>query len=332
MQAFDTLTYQGRARRLRQMALAALAHYDLEVRRVRLITALFNGIFRVDTADGAKYVIRISRPNHRTAHEIQAEALWLAALRRDVRLRVPEPVLNRRGDLVTEVTTPGVPEKRRCVVFSWVPGPNLVVRHSAANLEKLGTFTARLHDHAASFALPADLVVKRFDRVFPYNEAVALFDGPHASALSAEDRARARALVRHAQTLLDRYAASGHPMRLIHADLHQWNIKIHRGELYALDFDDTMFGHPAQDIGIALFYVMLYGEHYAAYRAAFRRGYERVLPWPETHPGEIDTWMAWRAMDLLNAMIQSDIEQDRSFIPYLIRDMQTGLARLGADA
>ena len=49
MKDYYTLTNRGRALRLRQLALAALADYDLDVKSVRLITNLFNGIFRVDT-------------------------------------------------------------------------------------------------------------------------------------------------------------------------------------------------------------------------------------------------------------------------------------------
>ncbi len=320
MKSFDQLTYQGRARRLRTLALAALQYYDLDVARVSVIHASFNAIYRVETADGQKYVIRVCRPNHRALDEIRAEALWLAALRHDLALNVPEPLLNREGDLVTTVESQGVPEARRCVVFSWIPGQNLADQITPANLEKLGVLTARLHHHAARFALPQRVQVKCFNRVFPYNEPIALFEGEHADKLSAETRAQAKMISERAQTMLDRLLNNGHTPHLIHADLHQWNIKVHQGELYALDFDDTMFGFPVQDIGIMLFYIHRHDDYPALY-GAFRRGYESVLPWPEQVQAEVETWIAWRAMDLLNWMVQSDLAGDQEWVPYLADDL-----------
>jgi Ser/Thr protein kinase RdoA (MazF antagonist) len=317
MKPFDQLTYQGRARRLRQLALAALVHYDLDVARVSLIQAWFNAIYRVDTTGGQKYVIRVCRPGNRTTDEIQAEALWLAALRRDLALNVPEPLLNRAGDLVTEATHPGVPEARRCVVFSWIPGPDLAQHITPDNMLKHGALTARLHQHAADFSLPCGLQVKCFDSVFPYNEPIALFEGPHAETLTADTRAHARTIAERSQINLDRLLSNGHTPRLIHADLHQWNLKVYRGALYALDFDDAMLGFPVQDIGIMLYYIHRRDDYPALY-GAFRRGYESILPWPEQHRAEIETWIAWRAMDLLNWVIQSDPEEDNAFRRVLV--------------
>ena len=111
MKPFAELTYRGRALRLRRMALAALEHYDLAVRRVRLVTNEMNGIFRVDTMDGQKYILRVTDPSGcHDLEEIRSEMMWLAALRRDTDLGVPEPLTTRDGALVTTVEVPGVPE------------------------------------------------------------------------------------------------------------------------------------------------------------------------------------------------------------------------------
>mgnify|MGYP001412571599 CR=1 FL=1 len=60
--AWQKLTVRGQARRLRPLALAALRQYDLDVVRLRLITNNFNGIFRLDTAAGQKYILRVALP------------------------------------------------------------------------------------------------------------------------------------------------------------------------------------------------------------------------------------------------------------------------------
>ena len=58
MKPYAALTVRGQARRLRGLALEALKQYDLEVARLRLVTNDFNGIFRVDTIDGRKLILR----------------------------------------------------------------------------------------------------------------------------------------------------------------------------------------------------------------------------------------------------------------------------------
>ncbi len=43
---YSELTVHGQARRLREMAISAIGHYNLDVARIRLITNDFNAIFR----------------------------------------------------------------------------------------------------------------------------------------------------------------------------------------------------------------------------------------------------------------------------------------------
>ena len=71
MQPYMTLTRQGKVRRLRKLALNALAQYDLEVSNLRLVGAFTNTVFRVwgqfrnppDTGFGregnSSYILRI---------------------------------------------------------------------------------------------------------------------------------------------------------------------------------------------------------------------------------------------------------------------------------
>lgn len=329
MKPFDDLTRRGKARRLRALALNALDHYDLDVTRVRLMGNMFNCIFRLDTADGTRYVLRVNLPTNRTPAEIHAEAAWLAALRRDA-FNVPEPVLNRAGKLVTQASAPGVPEPRQCVVFSWIPGTTLANNLTDATMSQLGALMARLHIHAETFTLPDGCQLKRFDSVFPFNEPFVLLDEAYGELVGEVDRAMIRYALDRVQRTLDPRLVSGEPLRVLHADLHQWNVMVHNGDLYALDFDDTLCGYPVQDIGIALFYFQEMDD-YEDLRAAFRRGYERVRPWPEAFPGEVDIWITQRAMDLLNWVIQSSTPEDRAEGPWLLERFRLSMM-LAAEA
>ena len=92
-------------------------------------------------------------------------------------------------------------------------------------------------------------------------------------------------------------------MRLLHGDFHVWNVLVHRGQLAAIDFEDLMWGWPIQDIGTA-FYYLFHRPDFAAVRDGFRRGYEQVSPWPEAEPGDLETFIAGRALVLANDVLQ----------------------------
>ncbi|HVG00530.1 MAG TPA: hypothetical protein VND68_11880 [Chloroflexia bacterium] len=57
----DQLYRRTQIRRMRELAEVALAAYDLPRTRLTLLAHLFNTTFRVDTATGQRYVLRIHR-------------------------------------------------------------------------------------------------------------------------------------------------------------------------------------------------------------------------------------------------------------------------------
>src|SRR5690606_23955825 len=122
LKPFDQLTIRGKARRLRPLALSALEQYDLDVERLELVRNDLNGIFRVRTADGRSYLLRVCLPNHHTLETLQAEVAWLQALEAEPDIAAPAPIPAANGEHIVTASAPGVPEPRRCMVFSWLPG------------------------------------------------------------------------------------------------------------------------------------------------------------------------------------------------------------------
>ncbi|HNS51589.1 MAG TPA: phosphotransferase [Anaerolineae bacterium] len=305
MKPYYRLTNQGQARRLRRLARSALESYDLDVERLRLITNDLNGIFRVDTRGSHSYALRVSIPGvlGHTLPQIRSEMAWLAALAHDTDLGVPHPLPARDGSLVTTAGAPGVPEPRHCAIFSWLPGPTLSRQLSPANLAKLGELAARLHTHAATFVPPEGFAVPTADSVFPFREPVVLFNPEHAALFPSGRRRVYEDGIARIQATLNSLYAGGQPPRVLHYDLHQWNVKVYRGRLSVFDFEDLMFGHPAQDIAIT-FYYFQDREDYASLREAFQNGYTRHLAWPERFAGEIDAYVAGRGVELTNFVLQ----------------------------
>jgi Ser/Thr protein kinase RdoA (MazF antagonist) len=319
MKPFVELTLAGRARRLRQMALNVLEQYDLNVTRVRLMTNAYNAIFRVETADHARYVVRIMRPGERSDQEIQSQARWVAELGRQG-VNVATPIPNRDGQLVTLVAAPGVPEARQGMVCSWVPGASLGHCLSLGGVERQGALMARMHACAAGYVLPAGFQAKVYDCLYPYPEPWVLDDPAALAVLDDPVRERVGEMIPHVEAALRDLAESGTARQLLHGDLHQWNVMVAGDEVYAIDFDDLLLGWPVQDIGITLFYYRLRAD-FDEVVAAFRRGYEAVRPWPERAPGEVETWSTARALALLNGVLESDDPEDRRFLDYCVRHL-----------
>jgi Ser/Thr protein kinase RdoA (MazF antagonist) len=327
MKPYSILTVRGQARRLRSLAWKALQQYSLDVARLRLVTNDFNGIFRVDTTDGKKLILRVTLPQggHDLDH-VAAELDWLAALARDTGLSVPRPLPARNGRLVVEADAPGVPEPRLCEVFSWVPGVNLADELNEANTARLGGLLAQLHLHARSYQPPAPLSLLRFDRPFPFPEPVVMFNEPYAALFPPERRKVFERAIAWTQESIDRLRASGEPMHVLHGDLHQWNVLIYRGVLSPIDFEDLMLGWPVQDIATTLYY--LPKDNSVALRAALQAGYTRYSPWPERHPGEIDSFIAARGFGLANFILNDPNPNWRSKAGEFIAGVEKRLRRL----
>jgi Ser/Thr protein kinase RdoA (MazF antagonist) len=305
MKPYSTLTEHGQAHRLRPLALDALKKYNLDVARLRLVTNSLNGIFRIDTSDGRKFILRVTLPEggHNLEH-VAAEMDWLAALARETTLSVPRPLPAMDGSLVVEAGASGVPEPRLCTIFSWVPGKDLAEEMSPSNSTKLGELMARIHAHALTYHPSTGLSLLKFDRVFPFPDPVVVFDEQFSSLFTPEQCSIYRQAFDWVQAAIDRLISSGEPMHLLHGDLHQWNVRYSRGVLSPIDFEDLMWGWPVQDIATSLYYI-IDREDYPTLRAAFRAGYSIQSPWPERYPGEIDAFIAARGIGMVNFVLNS---------------------------
>ena len=308
MRPFEKLTNRGKARRLRKLALRALDRYDLQVADVRLAGVYTNTLFRVRTREGPSYILRVCTPGWRTAGDLRSEAMWLRALHRDTEIGAPEPVPARNGDFIVEASAEGVPGPRRCLVMSWIPGPLLGSRLTKANLFKMGVLFAQLHEHGTGFAPPQGFTRRKMDHIYARGEEDVLFACHEAfTPYTREVLERTMAAVREA---FERLYADPTGLQVIHNDLHHENIKIDRGRLRPFDFEDTIWGYPAQDIAMALQDLMMdvAPDAFEPLQRAFRDGYERRRPWPERYEGQIDTFRAGRMFWVANYVARFERE------------------------
>jgi len=307
VRAFATLTRRGRAQRLRAIARLALEERGLGAASLAFLGDDTNILFRARLPGGEGFVVRIgvSGPTAHTPAEAAAETSWLAALTASG-LTVPQAVPDLAGRPVSLFSVPGVEGERVVVVFRWLPGRLLADHLTPANVAAYGRLAARLHAQAPGFRPPGNPSLPRYDRLFPFQEPEVLF-GPDPGPLLPPARAELfrRGADRVEQALAGLRAAE--PLRLLHGDLHPQNVLVHRGLLAPIDFEDLMWGWPIQDIATA-FYYLQHRPDFADIRKRFREGYEEVARWPEGEPGELETFIAGRALVLANDVLQMPLE------------------------
>lgn len=307
--AFGDLTFRGQVGRLRELGRVALAQFPCVSgdARLTLLAHMDNSTFRVDTAGGARYALRIHRVSHsksqprRSVDNIRSEAEWLAALRRDTDLIVPEPMVSRDGALYVVAETAGVPEPRICTLLGWVDGRFVYKRLTPSHLERVGVFMARLHEHANRWTPDREpsrwLVGSISDDIAASTLATVAEVLPHPAVATVErvlDRART------AQDALGRTQDS---YGLIHGDLHSDNYLFYGEDVRTVDFDDCGWGLHLFDMAVALCDIRSFPA-YPAMRAALLHGYSTVRPVPPGVDTHLDALIEWRNLQLIVWLIE----------------------------
>lgn len=141
-----------------------------------------------------------------------------------------------------------------------------------------------------------------------------MFDDAYQHLFPAERREVYQRTINCVQTAIDQLNTDPRQQRVLHGDMHHWNIKIHRGKLYALDFEDIMWGYPLQEIATT-FYYFWGDDEFANYLAVYKQSYTQHLPWPEQYPGEINTFIAGRRLMLINYVLQDPTPEYQEMSP-----------------
>ncbi len=318
MKPYEELTFRGKILRLRKLCIKALEDYPIDVARVRYLTTESTTMYRVDATDGQKYVIRLYSHADSSLAENRTEMYWLAALARDTDLRVVEPVARKDGEYITFVSMDGIPHERRCALYKWLPGVPLEEHVSVETYHQLGAIMAALHNHSENLSLPKEIMPKRWDKTFYFPGERAVYKDEEFSHLFTPEQIKTldRAVAFIDPFLAKAYKRDAKPF-VIHGDLHFWNVHIHRGLLYVLDFEDMVMGYDAQDIAISLYYLRN-ETNYRELVEAFQTGYATVREWPHLPEEDMHSYWLARMVNFANyaatAFHDEDDDSARNYI------------------
>jgi Ser/Thr protein kinase RdoA (MazF antagonist) len=315
---------------LKRLVIKALGQYELEVTDVQLLGVYSNTLFRVETAGGASYLLRICHPSWRTDTDLSSEIAWLQALNRDTDIGVPQPLPDREGKFIVKAKMTSSPEVRRCVMMSWVPGIQMGTELNETNIYKLGVLFAQLHDHAAHFTPPNDFTRRQANAVFALGERDILLGDSCRAAFTPRRREIFERTRVQVDAAFERLYADPAGKRVIHYDLHHNNVKLDHGCLHPFDFDFTMWGYPVQDLAVAWHGLLEVKQRKSGnWQSSLRAGYETILSWPESYAGQIDTFVASRMLWAGNYLAQFERAHLSEYIeglePRLAGFLKTGV-------
>jgi Ser/Thr protein kinase RdoA (MazF antagonist) len=278
---FASLSKIGQIRRVGQLAAAALGEYDIDVRSVHVHSFATNLLYSVQSNTGERFMLRMAYPGWRTLEDLRAEAAWLDALHADTDIGSPLVIRPTRGEPVLPMSGLGVPGTWYATLMTCVDGRLLAHYLTGPNLERMGGLFARLHLHGKAWQPPHDFSTKRFEAFLSRGEPDVVFGDGVIQTFRDDDRRAfllAREWVEREYSTLDRS-----DLRVIHCDLWHENIKIDHGRLRPFDFEDTIWGYRLHDIAMGMLDLLetVGDARYKELLASFRRGYERLLDWPE---------------------------------------------------
>ena len=288
---------QDGARLERAVALAGLAlgRYGLRDARLSPLSHGFKQVFLVESPTRGRFVLRMygvppkvgegerSDPRYRTGpglrspETIEAQLLWLSALRRETDLAVPEPVPLPGGSLVGEVSFADLPPwdallrrvsarrrklyrpdhpLRRFALLRWVPGENKEAPTST-DLSRAGELVAGLHDHTERYSPPDASALPRWDWRWSFGTSAPLWEEGEAFYSTGEMAVFEEASRRVRESLEGLGYESG-VFGPIHRDLNFRNLLFEdragagQEAVGATDFDQCGFGHYLFDLSVVL--------------------------------------------------------------------------------
>ena len=291
---------------LESFSFQILSRYPIEIKSAVSINYEYNATLKIEANSGELFALRINTNSPRTPENLKAEIAWVRHLAADGRVAVPQPIQNLQGEFHTSILHDISGRMFHCVLYSWIEGNELEDEPTNEQLIALGAAMATMHLIARNFTLPSGAALPTFDDALWWTEDFLL---SKKSALDAEAKSLISQALSTIKAGVDKLYVDSKPV-LIHADMHGGNVLWHEGSLSVIDFDDSGFGLPLQDVATAMYYLDTPEQD-----AAFREGYESIAPIPECSEKEMKMLFLQRRIILLNYLYETSNLEHKSMIP-----------------
>jgi Ser/Thr protein kinase RdoA (MazF antagonist) len=306
MKSYEELTHLGRLRRMRQLAVAVLEDYGLSGPDVKVSLQAGNGLYRVndlnpaisrgndDLFEPGQYLLRIFHPGWQTPEAIELELAWLAAMRHEASLPVPEPIPRLDGGMLTQISISGIPEGRYCTLLRWVKGRLLSNYGRPDHYRAQGRLMAHMHNFTQQWQLPVWHTKRHYDwnGLFMNDPEIGLIPGQSWDYLPTDWVEPFKIVAQQFKQLTEAWGTGVDVYGLIHADMGlDANILFWHGQPRLIDFDGSGYGYWMYDLAVALAH-NIGGVDYARFRDALVEGYAEYRSLPDSQLSQLDLFTA----------------------------------------
>ncbi|ADG15647.1 aminoglycoside phosphotransferase [Paraburkholderia atlantica] len=291
---------------LQRLATEALRLWDLDDPIIAPIKIRENAVFRIDTKDGRRAVLRIHRLGYHDDAALYSEFAWMRALA-GAGIEVPRVVSSRAGRPFERVHSDELRAGRQIDVLEWVDGRQLGALESglvggegeiAQRYRTLGGIAARMHNHTSAWRAPDGF------RRHSWCEQGLAGDEPLWGRYWELEQlgASQRRLFEHAREAiwsdLSTHGKDVGQFGLIHADLVPENVLVDGERVRVIDFDDAGFGWHLFDVATSLYFIR--GEpFFDTAMQAFVAGYRLHRPLADEQLWQLPLFMAARSTTYL---------------------------------
>ena len=322
--AFADLTVEQQVETMLPLARQIIDGFDLGECELESINHEFNSTFKVTTANGERFALRVNVNSQRTLANLKAEIYWIEQLATVEGLTVPTPVKNRAGEYISKAWHPMLERDLLAVLFTWLEGEELGDEPTEEMMRATGRAMARMHIAARKTQLPEGATLPTVDDMF-WGNTDSITPSDH---LTAEEKATLARAIEHIEATTKAMYARTKP-QLIHADVHPWNVMWQGDDVAVFDFDDCVIGLPVQDIAVSLYY-----NDTDEQDVAFTKGYQEIAELPEFSETEMFALLLQRRIFLLSYILETENPEHRAMVPkYLeetLRRVNKTLDRLAA--
>jgi Ser/Thr protein kinase RdoA (MazF antagonist) len=299
----------------------AMRRHGIAEGQIHLLDGFESYMYEFERPPGA-YILRLGHSFRRSEALIQAEVDWINYLA-EGGASVARAVLSNRGNLV-EAIDDGQGEFFLATAFVKAPGrPPWEVGWSPRLFETYGQLLGRMHALSKRY-VPTHPACQRPH----WDEDIMLDVERHLPASDARVLERFRTLMSYLQALPTDQESYG----LIHFDAHGGNLFVDdTGRITLFDFDDCNYSWFANDLAIALFYMIVNREDAPAFTREFMshflRGYSSENRLDPAWLKEIPHFLKLREIDLY-AIIHRSFDVDNLDDPWCARYMRGRRSRI----
>lgn len=333
MTDFYKLTPDQQAEHYQQLAELVLPEWDLQHASLSMIKMRENAVFKVETREGNKQVLRIHRAGYHSDAALRSELQWIQALAQ-AGIETPELIPTRAGELfiAPDSRLAGLP--RQIDMFAWVDGEQLgSVEEGLAgdiniqqnNYRTIGALAAKVHNLSSGWQAPAGFSRHAWDvdgltgeQPFwgRFWELEELTKTERALMIKTRDKVREDLLA---------YGQSAQNYSMIHADMVPENVLVDGEHTRLIDFDDAGFGWHLFEIATSLYFSHS-EDYFDQLLQAFIEGYRSQRALSDEDLEKLPLFMLARGTTYLGWVhTRKETETARELTPMIVT-MACGLA------